>query len=75
MKKEVIIYTVSEVAEMLHTSPNLIYDLIATGKLEAIKVGSLKIYRDTLIQFIETYNGYDVSDPKHIMPLRGVVYE
>ena len=40
---ERIIYTVQEVAKMLHSSPNYIYLLIEKGYLPAMKLG-IKIY-------------------------------
>ena len=37
-ENERIIYTVHEVAKMLHSSPNYIYALIEKGHLQAIKL-------------------------------------
>lgn len=45
------IYTVQEVAKMLHSSPNYIYSLIEKGYLPAIKLGSIKILKSTLEKF------------------------
>ena len=39
---EKIIFTVKEVSEILHSSPNYIYSLIEKGYLPAIKLGSMK---------------------------------
>ena len=39
---ERLIYTVQEVASILHSSPNYIYELINKDYLPAIKLGSLK---------------------------------
>ena len=44
---ERLIYTVQEVAKMLHSSPNYIYTLIEKGYLPALKLGSLKILRSS----------------------------
>ena len=43
LMNEKIIFSVKEVAEMLHSSPNYSYSLIEKGYLPAIKLGSLKI--------------------------------
>ena len=37
-----MVYTVKDVAVILHTSPNYIYELIENGFLPAIKLGSIK---------------------------------
>ena len=39
---ERLIYTVQEVAKILHSSPNYIYTLIEKGYLPALKLGSTK---------------------------------
>ena len=49
---EQLIYTVQEVAKMLHSSPNYIYSLIDKGFLPAIKLGSIKILKSTLEKFL-----------------------
>ena len=45
---ETIIYTVKEIAKILHTSPNYVYKLIDKGYLPAIKLGSIKILKSSL---------------------------
>lgn len=46
---ETMIYTVQEVAKIIHTSPNYVYKLIEKGYLPAIKLGSIKILKTTLV--------------------------
>lgn len=41
LKEEKLIYTTHEVAKILHSSPNYIYELIEKGKLKAYKVKKL----------------------------------
>lgn len=48
-----MLYTVSEVAKMLKVNRNFIYDLIKKGKLEAVKVGSIKVRKEALNQYVE----------------------
>ena len=63
---EHLIYTVHEVAKILHSSPNYIYLLIEKGYLPAIKLGSIKILRTTLEQFLINNEGKDLSDIENI---------
>jgi len=47
-----LVYTVQEVAKILHSSPNYIYTLIEKGYLPALKLGSIKILKSTLEKFL-----------------------
>lgn len=59
---ERLVYTVPEVAKLLHSSPNYIYSLIEKGKLPAIKLGSLKILKSSLEKFLADNEGKDLSN-------------
>ena len=63
------VYTVAETAQILHVNRNKIYELIAAGLLPALKLGSLKILGSSLDEFLEKYNGYDLSDFDNICEL------
>ncbi|MCI8617487.1 MAG: helix-turn-helix domain-containing protein [Clostridia bacterium] len=63
---EKIIFTVKEVSEILHSSPNYIYSLIEKGYLPAIKLGSMKILKSTLERFLIENEGNDLSDINNI---------
>ncbi len=63
---ERLIYTVQEVAKILHSSPNYIYLLIENGYLPAIKLGSIKILKSTLEKFLVENEGRDLSDMNNI---------
>lgn len=63
---EQLIYTVQEVAKMLHSSPNYIYSIIDKGFLPAIKLGSIKILKSTLEKFLIENEGNDLSDINNI---------
>lgn len=67
---EPMLYTVKEVAEILKCNPTRVYGLKDAGLLPFLKLGQLKCRRETLIAFLEKYEGYDVSDPYHITPLQ-----
>lgn len=62
LEYERIVYTVPEVAKLLHSSPNYIYSLIEKGKLPAIKLGSLKILKTSLEKFLNDNEGQDLSN-------------
>ena len=64
--EERLIYTVQEVASILHSSPNYIYELIRKGYLPAIKLGSLKVLKTTLERFLIQNEGRDLSDLNNI---------
>ena len=66
VKEEKIIYTAQEVAKILHSSPNYIYELIRKGYLPAIKLGSLKVLKTTLERFLIQNEGKDLSDLNNI---------
>jgi excisionase family DNA binding protein len=63
---ERLIYTVQEVASILHSSPNYIYELIRKGYLPAIKLGSLKVLKSTLERFLIQNEGKDLSNLNNI---------
>lgn len=61
-----LIYTVQEVATILHSSPNYIYSLINKGYLPAIKLGSIKVLKSSLEKFLIVNEGNDLSDLNNI---------
>lgn len=66
---EDMLYTVPEVAKILKTNVDYVYKLQKAGIIKFIKVGRLKCRRATLEKFLETYDGFDVSDPFSIQIL------
>lgn len=65
-----LIYTVHEVAKILHSSPNYVYKLIEYGYLPAIKLGSIKILKSSLEQFLIENQGNDLSNLNLIKDLK-----
>ena len=61
-----LVYTVHEVSNILHSSPNYIYELIKKGYLPAIKLGILKVLKSTLERFLIQNEGKDLSDLNNI---------
>ena len=75
IENERLIYTVQEVAKILHSSPNYIYQLIYKGYLPAIKLGSMKVLKSSLEKFLIVNEGNDLSNLDNIKKLEGVVIE
>lgn len=46
------LYTVTEVSKILKVNRNFVYDLIRKGELEAVKVGSIKVRKEALNQYV-----------------------
>ncbi len=67
--EEKMIYTTHEVAKILHSSPNYIYELIKKGKLKAVKLKSLKIRKSALEEFLQENEGNDLSNLEDIKKL------
>lgn len=60
------LYTVKETAKILKVNTDSVYTLIKSGKLRALKLGSLKVRRTTILEFLDKYDGYDLSDLDNI---------
>lgn len=58
-----LVFTVKEVSEIIHTNRSYVYSLIKAGLLPALKLGSYKIRRETLLKFLEEYEGHDLTKP------------
>lgn len=68
-KTERVIYTVREVSQLLRTNAAFIYKLVDTGFLPALKLGSIRVRKEALDEFLQKYEGCDLSDLDHIKPL------
>ena len=68
-KTERVIYTVREVSQLLRTNAAFIYKLVDTGLLPALKLGSIRVRKEALDEFLQKYEGCDLSDLDHIKPL------
>jgi excisionase family DNA binding protein len=66
---EQILFTVAEVATILKTNKTYVYSLINSGLLPALKLGSLKIRRTSLEEFLKNYDGMDLTDITDIKQL------
>lgn len=66
---EDVLYTVKETSKLLKTNQNYVYELIKKGFLPALKLGSYKVRRTSLINFLEKNEGKDLTDLKNIKEL------
>ena len=69
LPNEDVLHTVSEVAKLIKTNPAYVYKLIKLGLLPALKLGSYKIRRVALMEFLEKYEGKDLTNPSNITDL------
>ena len=67
---EEMLYTVPEVAEILKTNVEFVYKLQRSGKLRFMKIGRLKCRKSTLEEFLDKYDGCDISNPFNIQTLQ-----
>ncbi len=67
---EEILYTVKETAKLLKVNPNYVYDLIKKEMLPALKLGSFKIRRTSLLNFVKESEGKDMTDLNNIKELK-----
>lgn len=56
------LYTVKEVSKILKVNVHKVYDLIHFCMLPALKLGSIKIRKESLNEFLKKYDGMDLSD-------------
>ena len=66
---EDMLYTVPEVAQILKTNVDYVYKLNKAGLLKFMKLGRLKCRKKSLEEFLEKYDGCDVTDPTNITSL------
>lgn len=64
-----ILYTVKEVAKLLKTNADYVYNLIKSKLLPVLKIGSFKIRAEALSEFLIKYEGYDLTDPFNIVKM------
>ena len=64
-----MLYTVKEVSEILKTNISYVHALRKAGLLPFIKLGTYKVRKETLEEFLAKYENYDLTDPMRIKPL------
>ena len=68
-EKTKMLYNVKETAHTLGVNVHIVYSLISKGILPALKLGSLKVKKDAIEDFIDKYEGMDLSDLDNIKEL------
>ena len=48
-----MLLSVSEVAKLLKVNRNFVYKIINNGELEAVRIGSIKVRKEALNQYVE----------------------
>ena len=69
VKEEKLVYTAQEIAKILHSSPNFVYELIRKGKLKAFKLKSIRVRKSALEDFLKQNEGNDLSDIDNVKRL------
>lgn len=64
-----LLYTAVETSKILKIGKDKVYDLNRKGLLPGLNLGGLKITRKTIIEFLDKYTGYDLSDLNDIKPM------
>lgn len=64
-----MLYTVKEAAEILKTNVNYVHELRKNNLLPFLKLGSYKVRKSALEDFLAKYEGYDLTDPSQIKQL------
>lgn len=65
----IILYTVKEVAQIIHSNTTYVYELIKKGYLPAMKLGSYKIRASSLEKFLLEAEGKDLTDLNDVKEL------
>lgn len=63
------LFNVTEVAEILQCNENFVHKLRKSGLLKFMRLGRYKCREETLAEFLEKYDGMDVSDPYNVKEL------
>ena len=64
-----ILYTVSETAKLLKTNPDYVHKLRKSGVLPFMKLGSYKVRKEALDEFLKECEGKDLTNPYDIKDL------
>lgn len=65
-----MLLTVKEVSEILKTNVSYVHKLRKQGLLPFIKLGQYKCREQALKEFLERYEGHDLTDPANVRSLQ-----
>ncbi len=57
------LFTTAEIAKLLKCNKNYVGDLLKSGLLPYLQLGSRKVRRSALEKFMKDYEGWDLTDP------------
>lgn len=63
------LYTVKEVSQILKVNVDAVHRLRKSGLLPFLKLGQYKVRRQALEDFLEKWEGYDLTDPDNVREL------
>ena len=66
---DIVVYTVKEVAGIIHSNTTYVYELIKKGFLPAMKLGNYKVRAESLQKFLAESEGKDLTDLDNIKNL------
>lgn len=69
LRGETMLFTVAEVASILKTNVDYVHKLRKAKLLPFIKLGSYKVRKEALEDFLKTYEGKDLTEPLNIKEL------
>lgn len=65
-----MLLTVKETAEALKVNKNYVYRLINAGLLKSLKLGSIKIRKENIEDFLKEYEGTNVNGVLELLEKR-----
>ena len=70
MEMPPLLYTVAEVAQLLHVNLNTVHNYRRARLLRFMKLGNYKVRREELERFLRESEGKDLTDPFHVVDLK-----
>ncbi len=64
-----LLLEVKEAAIEMRTSPAMVYRLINSGLLPVLKLGRIKVPYKAIVEFVDRYIDYDVTNPESVHKL------
>ena len=65
-----VLYTVKETSELLKCNVDYVHKLRKSGLLPFLKLGSYKCRKQAIDEFLEKYEGKDLTDPFNVKELK-----
>jgi excisionase family DNA binding protein len=62
-----MLLTIAEVAKELKTNVTYVHRLRKAGLLPCIKLGTYKVRKEALEEFLRKYEGQDLTDPESVL--------